>query len=85
MKAILLAVTIAAVVATGVAFGGQNTGGDKRKATSELNPQPLPPGRHPLYRRTRGHKHRKHRRSTAYQPQWGGFRRNTSGNANRPK
>ena len=58
MKKVLFATMIMIVLATGLAFGGQCTGGDKNK----LNPQPLPPGRHHQYRR--GH-HHKHRHSTA--------------------
>ena len=54
MKKISFAAMITIALATGTAFGGQCTGGDKNK----LNPQPLPPGRHAQYHRKRGHKHR---------------------------
>lgn len=61
LKKIIIGALVAAVLTAGSAFAGQNTGGDKGRhtitaATTGLNPQPLPPGRH-HYRR-----HRRHRR-----------------------
>ena len=56
-KLIISAVVV--LVCTGGVFAGQCTGGDKirRTATSGLNPQPLPPGRH-RYRSNHHHHHR---------------------------
>jgi len=84
MKKILIGMVLITILMTNVAFAGQCTGGDKRRATTGLNPQPLPPGRHPLYRRTHRHKHRR-QITTAYSPQWGGFRhRRSSSSKNKP-
>lgn len=59
LKKLIIGASVMIVLATGLVFAGQNTGGDKNKRgmTSGLNPQPLPPGRRHYRRR-----HRRHRR-----------------------
>jgi hypothetical protein len=79
LKKLILGASMALIFVNGSVFAGQ-TGGDK--ATTGLNPQPLPPGAHHHYRSN--HKH-KHRHSTAYSPQWGGIRQGPSNSNNRPK
>ena len=56
---VIISVAMIVLFAAGSAFAGQCTGGDKirRPATSGLNPQPLPPGRH-RYRSNHHHHHR---------------------------
>lgn len=61
LKKLIIGALMVIVLTAASIFAGQNTGGDKGRrtrtaATSGLNPQPLPPGRH-YYRR-----HRRHRR-----------------------
>jgi len=81
LKELILGAAMALIFVNGSVFAGQ-TGGDK--ATTGLNPQPLPPGARHQYRSNHKHKH-KHRHSTAYNPQWGGNRQPPANSNNRPK